>query len=262
MIINEIVANLFTVDGVKNFLPRYTALLGSSTSKRNPQHMGGGKAAVRFKYEMNEIEKQIHAATKEMFVLFKLIVSTNIVSLADASAVVTQRALHQYMFKLLFKIDCDCRNLLALGAGIAKHKSIATYLKHLQTKYALTQDDFHYLSLEWIIDEGRIYDGLIQEKLKLQTFDVDKNACFQVYDQNLDPQVTYDERLYVESRLIVSKYYFAIQILSIFRHLDLMTNLLALETRNAGNSCEVDIQPVKEISVFSDAVKELCNIDV
>jgi len=166
------------------------------------------------------------------------------------------------MLKLLFKIGCDCRNLLAAGAGIAKQKSIEDYLKHLRTKHALTQDDFHYLSLEWLPDEERIYDGLTQEQLKLHISEVDKKTCFQVYNQNLDPQMGYDERLFVGSRLIVSQYYFAIQIISIFRHLELMAKILTRETSAAGTSCEVDIQPVNEIATFSTVVKELCNIVV
>jgi len=39
MIINEIVANLFTGDGVRNFMPRYTALLDEVIGKRDSQHI-------------------------------------------------------------------------------------------------------------------------------------------------------------------------------------------------------------------------------
>ena len=269
MIINEIVSNLFTKDGVKDFISLYLELLDPTDCVKRGRSQAEFVAAAaagwqgdRLSYEIDEAGKRIQCATKEVFSLFSLIVSSNTFGLKEAAAFTMQRALHQHMFKMLFKIDCNCRNLLAAGAGIGKHKGIEDYLKYLKTKHSLTNDDYHYISLDWVPEEGRIYDGLIQEEFKLSIYDVDKNACFQVYDKNSDPQVTFDERLYVESRLIVSKYYFAIQILSIFRHLELMTRLLTLERPNADKTCVVEIQPVPEISVFADAVKELCNIEV
>lgn len=265
---NEKLNTFFTKSGVKNYLPLYLELLDPSDyPRRGKSEVEFIKAAIaarqgdRRSYELEESAKRVYSSMIESFRVFKLIVSSCNLPHNDSTLCALQRALHEYLFRELYNADLNCRNLIEANIDYAKYEDINTYMEYLRKKYSISVDDFYYLSQEWFDQQETAYNALMNRDLNLHVYCDEQGVSFQILDKDLEPQFSANPVLCTDNMLIISKYYFALSIMSTFMHLALITRILSMEKHNSGSTPTIDIMDVNEIDTFTDVVKEFCNLE-
>ena len=142
------------------------------------------------------------------------------------------------------------------------HDGIEGYLKYLQGKYPLSDEHLVLIGQKWLRKETVMFEALMAGEYSLRVFEGDADGtCFQIYDGNLAEVLKspIPAEVCTSNGLIISKYYFVLQILRLFRHLHSITQILTLEKCGLPYDQPTDLMEVDTMDSFLAAASELFN---
>ncbi|MEI6056310.1 MAG: hypothetical protein WCR55_09670 [Lentisphaerota bacterium] len=183
---------------------------------------------------------------------------------SDSCESTIQRALHEYMFRMLYYLEVYGKKLLEANIDHKKFKDLVTYKKYLIKKYPAFDKDFDLFSNKRTDDYLAIINSIAGRSARLQIYkDDDKGVCFQLLDSELNnifPQPSY---MCIENGIIISKYFFFFQIFTSLKYFELFTRIMLLEKNNAPLPSKINTYGIHDAVMdnFINVAEEFFDLD-
>jgi hypothetical protein len=258
MTLPELYSGLFAADAYKNFIPKYRSLLLEPMPDQNKVARSVPSAANRDPDLIETAATEVARLIPQTFGIFKLIVEHSNDEKSGPDFRPMQRALHEYMLKILYHINRNCCTLLEAQIDYDKFDTLTDFLGSIKAKYDLLDEQLMLVEQRWHENDEIIYYSLVERENKLDVFNTN-GVCFQIYNKGLENQLKVPKEICTSNGLIISKRYFLFAIFRVFQHLQLNTQLCELERTGIAT-----VESIKEeeigcslMNAFNETAKEI-----
>ena len=255
--LRQTVAKLITDYDIRDYLRQFYLIHENASSEADES--SSEAAFVRHMMEdsePNQIEleklfKRTNPIIRETVRLLALIAPLPVAGKPVLSGPTELKAFHESLFRALYQIRVNLRGMFELAFDCEEDPD--ELIGYLIDKYDLVSAELEAFSTDWMDTYETICQGLLDQSLKLTIF-TDDHALFRLVDEDGCPAIGVPPYLKTANELIVSKDYFFLQILTVLKHVEVMTKISSLEKEQPYDSEEIPVIEMFEMdNVFSVA---------
>jgi hypothetical protein len=197
--------------------------------------------------------KQVLYSIHEALRLFAIINGGESADLAGHATIL--RAAHHHLFTVLYHAGLGRRTLLESAFSFDDHDDVQEYVAYVRKKHRLSEDQVYTLGLTWVDGDSDLGFHVLERDWRLTVFSGEL-VGFLVRDEKDQSMLRPSPVLCTDNGVVLSKYYFFMRLLTILRHLQLATRMVAKEKGQTLDPEELELLEIFEMEAFHAAADE------
>ena len=259
--LRETVARLTTDYGIRDYLQQFYLIHGTGSDEAESLTEGAlvrrmAKKPDPLQMELEKLFKRTSHLIQESVRLLALIAPLP----AEGKAVTPteMKSLHESLFRSLYQIRINLRMMfeVAFDCGDDPEKFAA----RLKKKYKLVDGEMEAFTTVWADTYESICQELLEQRIRVKVFTGD-DECFRLDNEDGSPFLGVPRHLMTENKLIISKYYFFLQILTVLKHVEVMTKISALEKNQPYKDEGIPVTEMFEMDVIFPIAEEFMDLE-